>query len=98
MYLLLGIVLAGVIHELGHYWAALWFGHKLSFRFAWDKEISLMRSSLGRGTGALWERGSSRVVRSQEDHTLSLPEQATSLVGVSRTEIGVLAHTVAITP
>lgn len=57
-----------------------------------------MRSSLGRGTGELWERGSSRVVRSQEDHTLSLPEQATSLVGVSRTEIGVLAHTVAITP
>ena len=37
MYLLLGIVLAGVIHELGHYWAALWFGHKLSFRFAWGR-------------------------------------------------------------
>ena len=34
MYLLCSVVLAGVIHELGHYWAALWFGHKLQFRFA----------------------------------------------------------------
>ena len=37
MYLLCSVVLAGVIHELGHYWAALWFGHKLSFRFAWGR-------------------------------------------------------------
>ena len=53
-----------------------------------------MRASLGPGPGVLMEYGSSRTLRSQEDHTLSLPAQATTLVGVSRTEIGVWAHTV----
>ena len=39
--LILSIVLAGLIHELGHYLAALTFGHHLvfrrqGFRFIWD--------------------------------------------------------------
>ena len=33
----LSILLAGVIHAGGHYWAALWFGHKLRSRFAWGR-------------------------------------------------------------
>ena len=37
MFILHGIVLAGVIHEGGHYLAALWFGHRLKFRFAWGR-------------------------------------------------------------
>ena len=39
--ILLSVVLAGLIHELGHYLAALTFGHHLvfrrqGFRFIWD--------------------------------------------------------------
>lgn len=37
MVLALSILLAGVIHMGGHYLAALWFGHKLKFRFAWGR-------------------------------------------------------------
>ena len=57
-----------------------------------------MCASLGRMVGELLERSRPRAFRSQEDHTLSLPEQATSMLGVSRTENGVSAHTVAISP
>ena len=39
--ILLSVVLAGLIHEMGHYTAALIFGYRLSFkrhgvRFIWD--------------------------------------------------------------
>ena len=39
--ILLSIVLAGLIHELGHYLTALTFGHRLTFRrqgirYIWD--------------------------------------------------------------
>jgi len=39
--LILSVVLAGLIHEMGHYTAALIFGYRLSFkrhgvRFVWD--------------------------------------------------------------
>ena len=35
--LIAAIVAAFLLHKLGHYWAALWFGHKLRFRFAWGR-------------------------------------------------------------
>ena len=33
----LSILLAGAIHEGGHYLAARFFGHRLRFRFAWGR-------------------------------------------------------------
>lgn len=35
--LIAAIVAAFLLHKLGHYGAALWFGHKLRFRFAWGR-------------------------------------------------------------
>ena len=35
--LIMAIAAAFLIHAGGHYWAALWFGHKLRFRFAWGR-------------------------------------------------------------
>ena len=35
IYLPIAIVLAFVVHESGHYLAALYFGHKINFRFGW---------------------------------------------------------------
>ena len=37
MMLVIAVLLAGTIHESGHYFAAAWFGHKLNFRFAWGR-------------------------------------------------------------
>ena len=37
MALMIAILLAGLIHEGGHYLAALSFGRKLRFRFAWGR-------------------------------------------------------------
>lgn len=34
---LISILLAGIIHEGGHYLAARFFGHRLRFRFAWGR-------------------------------------------------------------
>ena len=35
--LIVAISLAGIIHEGGHYLAALYFGSRLKFRFAWGR-------------------------------------------------------------
>ena len=37
MVLAIAILLAGAIHEGGHYWAARFFGKRLKFRFAWGR-------------------------------------------------------------
>ena len=37
MKLLLAILLAGGVHEGGHYWAARFFDKRLQFRFAWGR-------------------------------------------------------------
>ena len=35
--LITAIAVAFLTHAGGHYWGALWFGHKLKFRFAWGR-------------------------------------------------------------
>ena len=37
MILVIAILLAGAIHEGGHYLVARFFGHRLRFRFAWGR-------------------------------------------------------------
>ena len=37
MALVIAVLLAGAIHEGGHYLAARFFGHRLRFRFAWGR-------------------------------------------------------------
>lgn len=37
MYLILSLLLCFFVHEGGHYLAALYFGKRLKFRFAWGK-------------------------------------------------------------
>ena len=37
MIFVIAILLAGSIHEGGHYWTARFFGHRLRFRFEWGR-------------------------------------------------------------